>query len=137
MKVFVRELKYASRRQVEVIDITNDVERVVGESGIKDGFIIVFAPHATAAIILNEDESGLLKDIEDKILELFPRNGNYRHNLIDDNANSHLASAFLGQGKVIPLINGSLIRGTWQNILLVELDGPRSTRRVVVEVIGE
>ncbi|ABW02435.1 secondary thiamine-phosphate synthase enzyme YjbQ [Caldivirga maquilingensis] len=137
MKVFVRELKYTSRRQVEVIDITSDVEGVVNESGIKNGFIIVFAPHATAAIILNEDEGGLLKDIEDKILELFPRSGNYRHNLIDDNANSHLASAFLGQGKVIPLVNGSLIRGTWQNILLVELDGPRAIRRVVVEVIGE
>ncbi len=137
MKVFVRELKYASRRQVEIIDITSDVERIVNESGIRNGFIIIFAPHATAAIILNEDESGLLKDIEDKILELFPRNGNYRHNLIDDNANSHLASAFLGQGKVMPIINGSLIRGTWQNILLVELDGPRAIRRVIVEVIGE
>ena len=137
MKVFVRELKYASRRQVEIIDITSDVERIVNESGIRNGFIIILAPHATAAIILNENESGLLKDIEDKILELFPRNGNYRHNLIDDNANSHLASAFLGQGKVMPIINGSLIRGTWQNILLVELDGPRAIRRVVVEVIGE
>ncbi|WP_291767591.1 secondary thiamine-phosphate synthase enzyme YjbQ [Caldivirga sp. UBA161] len=137
MKVFVKELKYASRRQVEVIDITSDVEEVVNESGIRNGFIIVFAPHATAAVILNENESGLLKDIEDKILELFPRSGNYRHNLIDDNANSHLASAFLGQGKVIPLINGSLVRGTWQNILLVELDGPRAIRRVIVEVIGE
>ncbi len=133
----MKELKYASRRQVEVIDITSDVEEVVNESGIRNGFIIVFAPHATAAVILNENESGLLKDIEDKILELFPRSGNYRHNLIDDNANSHLASAFLGQGKVIPLINGSLVRGTWQNILLVELDGPRAIRRVIVEVIGE
>ncbi|MGC8571214.1 secondary thiamine-phosphate synthase enzyme YjbQ [Caldivirga sp.] len=137
MKVFVKELRYTSRRQVEVIDITSDVESAVNESGVKNGIVLVFAPHATAAIILNEDESGLLKDIEDKILELFPRRGNYRHNLIDDNANSHLASAFLGQGKVIPLVNGSLIRGTWQNILLVELDGPRASRRVVVEVIGE
>ncbi len=137
MKVFVKELRYTSRRQVEVIDITSDVESAVNESGVKNGIVLVFAPHATAAIILNEDESGLLKDIEDKILELFPRRGNYRHNLIDDNANSHLASAFLGQSKVIPLVNGSLIRGTWQNILLVELDGPRASRRVVVEVIGE
>ncbi|WP_292000474.1 secondary thiamine-phosphate synthase enzyme YjbQ [Caldivirga sp.] len=137
MKVFVKELRYTSRRQVEVIDITSDVENAVNESGVKNGIVLVFAPHATAAIILNEDESGLLKDIEDKILELFPRRGNYRHNLIDDNANSHLASAFLGQGKVIPLVNGSLIRGTWQNILLVELDGPRASRRVMVEVIGE
>lgn len=137
MRFFIKELNYETNKQVEVIDVTGDVERVVRESGIRNGLVLVFAPHATAAIVLNEAEEGLLSDIRNKILELFPRQGNYAHNLIDNNANSHLASAFLGQGKVLPLVNGSIIRGTWQNILLVELDGPRSRRRVIVEVIGE
>lgn len=137
MRVFVKELRYRTERQVQVLDITADVEEAVSESGIRNGFVIVFAPHATAAVILNEAEEGLMKDIEDKILELFPRSGNYRHNIIDDNANSHLASAFLGQGKVMPLVNGKVIRGTWQNVLLVEVDGPRQVRRVIVEVVGD
>jgi len=137
MKFFVKELDYSTRSRVEVIDITSDVEGVVRESGVRNGIVLVFAPHATAAVVLNEAEEGLMRDIVNKILELFPREGNYAHNLIDDNANSHLASAFLGQGKVIPLVNGSMVRGTWQNILLIELDGPRARRRIVVEVIGE
>lgn len=137
MRFFVRELRYRTSRQVEIIDITRDVEEVVKDSGVKNGMVLIHAPHATAAIVLNEDEEGLLSDLVNKILEIFPREGNYRHNLIDDNANSHLASAFLGQTRVLPLVNGNMVRGTWQNILLVELDGPRARRSVVVEVIGE
>jgi len=83
MKFFVKELDYSTRSRVEVIDITSDVEGVVRESGVRNGIVLVFAPHATAAVVLNEAEEGLMRDIVNKILELFPREGNYAHNLID------------------------------------------------------
>ncbi|ABL78008.1 secondary thiamine-phosphate synthase enzyme YjbQ [Thermofilum pendens] len=136
-KVVVREISLSTRRKLELIDITAQVERVAAESGIRNGVCLVFAPHATAAIIANEHEEGLLKDIEGKISELFPVDQPYLHNRIDDNAHAHIASSFIGASLVLPVVNGRLLRGTWQNIFLVELDGPRSSRKVVVEVMGE
>ncbi len=125
------EIQFSTRRKIEVIDITNEVEKIVDDSNVKEGICIVHAPHATAAIILNEAESGLMKDIENYIEETFYHR-NYLHNQIDDNGAAHLAASILGSTKVIPIKDGKLLRGTWQNVLFVELDGPRSLRRVVV-----
>jgi secondary thiamine-phosphate synthase enzyme len=96
---------------------------------------IIHASHATAAVMLNENEPGLIHDIEKKTKELFA--GNYQHDRIDDNAAAHIASAFLGANKTLPIRDGKLQRGTWQNILFLELDGPRPGRRVLIEVIGD
>ena len=137
MKVYFRELTFSTQRRLQLVDITSEVERAVRESGIRNGICLVFAPHATAAIIANEHESGLMQDILRKIEEDFPRDGKWLHNRIDDNAAAHLASAFIEAARVFPVKDGRLIRGTWQNIFLVELDGPRSYRRVVIEVLGE
>jgi len=79
----------------------------------------------------------LLTDIVNKIKELFPLNAQYQHNIIDDNAHAHIASSIIGSEKIFPIKDGRIIRGTWQNIFLVELDGPRSQRRIIVEVIGD
>ena len=125
------EIRFSTSKKIEVIDITEKVEEVVRKSNVGDGVCIIHAPHATAAVILNENESGLKKDIENFIRETF-FNREYEHNKIDDNGASHMASIFLGPTKVIPIKDGELLRGTWQNILFVELDGPRSLRRVIV-----
>ncbi|HDJ89307.1 MAG TPA: YjbQ family protein [Thermoprotei archaeon] len=137
MKVYFKDITLRSRKRLELIDITYQVEEIVRESGIKNGICLVYAPHATAAIIANEHESGLMEDILEKIDEEFPRDGRWRHNRIDDNASSHLASAFIASSRIFPVRNGRIVRGTWQNIFLVELDGPRSYRHIVVEVMGE
>ncbi|MCD6113982.1 MAG: YjbQ family protein [Thermoprotei archaeon] len=137
MKVYVKELTLSTHRKYQLVDITYEVENAVKESGIRNGLCLVFAPHATAAIVANEHERGLMEDILRKIKEEFPENGKWQHNIIDDNAHAHLASAFIGADRVFPVINGRLVRGTWQNIFLVEMDGPRGYRRVIVEVIGE
>ncbi|MFP3283501.1 MAG: secondary thiamine-phosphate synthase enzyme YjbQ [Nitrososphaeria archaeon] len=128
---------YSSNKDVELIDVTADVERVVAESGIESGICVVSVPHATAAVIENEAEEGLMEDIVERILEFFPKGIGYRHDVIDDNAHAHLAAAFLGSSRTFPVNDGRLTRGTWQNIFLVELDGPRSARKVVVTVIGD
>ncbi|HDD64153.1 MAG: hypothetical protein B6U94_06340 [Thermofilum sp. ex4484_79] len=137
MKVFFRELRISTSRRLELVDITYEVEKAVRESGIKNGMCLVYAPHATAAIIANEHESGLMEDMLTKIREDYPHDGKWKHNLIDDNAAAHLASAFIESARIFPVKDGRLIRGTWQNIFLLELDGPRSVRRIVVEVMGE
>jgi len=125
------EFTFETHERIELIDITHKVEEIVKNSGVDEGICVIHAPHATAAIILNENENGLLSDIRNYIFdEFFSRK--YEHNRIDNNGAAHLASVVLGSTKVIPINNGKLLRGTWQNILFVELDGPRSLRKVIV-----
>lgn len=137
MKILFNEIYLRSHERIELIDITDKVEKIVRESGVKNGFCIIFVPHATASIIINEHESGLLNDIINKLKELYPPNEEYQHNRIDDNAHAHIASSMIGSERIIPIKDGQMIRGTWQNIFLVELDGPRSQRKIMIEIIGE
>jgi len=136
LKVFFKELRVATSQLYELVDITRQVEETVRESGVNNGICLIHAPHATAAIIANEHEAGLMQDMLSKIKSDYPRGAGWLHDRIDDNASAHLASAFIGSSRTFPVMNGRLVRGTWQNIFLVEMDGPRS-RRVLVEVLGE
>ena len=137
MKVYQDEFEIRTSKRTNLIDITSEVEGSVRKSEVKNGVCNVFVPHATAAVILNENEDGLVEDILDKIKKEFPSGTGYRHDRIDDNADSHLASSFLGQSKIMPIKDNRLLRGTWQQIFVLELDGPRSSRKVIVTIIGE
>jgi len=137
MKVYQDEFSVSTSRRVQVIDITDRVEKVVKKSGLRDGVCQIFVPHATAGLVLEEAESGLIRDIENKIESMFPKGAGYEHDRIDDNANSHLASGFIGQSRILPIKDGRIVRGTWQRPMLLEFDGPRSSRRVFITVIGE
>lgn len=117
-------------RKVEVIDITPEVSR-----RLKGGSLcILFTPHTTAALSINEFEPLLKSDLEKLYSSLIPEE-NWRHNSIDNNAEAHLLSSIIKPSLAIPLQNGSLALGTWQKILFIELDGPRS-RTVHMQVIG-
>jgi secondary thiamine-phosphate synthase enzyme len=135
--VYTEEFYVSTSSRFELVDITDKVVEAVRRSGIKNGIVQVFVPHATAAVIANEHERGLINDYITLIKRLFPPDAPWEHNRIDDNAHAHLAAGIIGPSRSFPLVNGSLVRGTWQNIFLVELDGPRSRRRVVVTVVGE
>jgi len=137
MNIYFKELSFSTRRRRELIDITGQVEKIVYESGVRNGICLVYAPHATIAIVVNEHETGLMSDIITKIERDFSSGFGWLHDKIDDNADAHLASAFIGSSRIFPVANGKLIRGTWQNIFVLELDGPRSARRILVEVMGE
>ena len=137
MPVFTKQLITRSSERRQLIDLTSEVMRFVEEANIKEGICVISVPHATAAIIANEHETGLLNDMLARIEALFPESADYEHNRIDDNADAHVAAAFLGHGRTFPISKGRLIRGTWQNIFLVELDGPRSRREIVLQAIGE
>jgi secondary thiamine-phosphate synthase enzyme len=122
----------------QLVDITNRVEEIVEKSGVTNGLVLVFAPHATAAIIANEHEHGLMDDIIHKVKEFTePGSGKWKHDLVDDNAHAHIGSALFGAERVFPVVNKRLLRGTWQNIFLLEMDGPRPVREVHVVVVGE
>lgn len=127
-------LTVRSKLSMELIDITDLVEAVVSRSGIREGICLVHLPHATAALIANENEAGLVRDLLRKLREEFVREG-WEHDRIDDNAHAHLASAFIGASRAFPVASGRIVRGTWQNLMLLELDGPRE-RKVVVTIVG-
>lgn len=122
--------------QIELKDITREVVAEVENSGVSDGVALIYVPHATAALLINEHERGLIADMTAMVTELIPRDRSYQHDRIDNNAAAHLASALIGCSLTMPVAGGKLERGTWQNIFLVELDGPRH-RKVVVKVLGQ
>ena len=137
MKVHAEELRFSTEGEIDLVDITHEVERIVRESGIKNGQALVFVPGATGAIVTIEHESGLLGDFRRALRELIPKGAGYLHDRIDDNAHSHLRATLLGTSECFPVVDGKLVRGTWQQIFFVELDVRPRHRRVVVQVMGE
>jgi len=119
----------------ELINMTYEVSNIVRSSGIKDGFCVVYIPHATAGIILNKSADPNIKtDFLNAVDRMVPLHANYLHDRIDNNAAAHIKSALVGSSVTIPVRDGNLETGTWQSIMLCEFDGPRSTRRVIVQV---
>ena len=112
MKVYQEEFYISTTKRTEVMDITRRIEKIVEKSGVKNGICQIFLTHATAGLILEEAESGLMRDIEKTIQKQFPKGVGYEHDRIDDNADSHLASGFIGQSRIIPIKDGEIIRGT-------------------------
>lgn len=128
-----REIELSTRRKVETVDITDRVAAIVAESGLDEAICSVYVPHATAAIVINEnDDPNLCDDLLDALAKLVPE-GIWRHDRVDDNGAAHIKASILGPGETIPVREGRLLLGTWQAIMLVDLDGPRR-RRVVVTV---
>lgn len=127
-------IEVKTNKRVEVIDITSKVKDEVKKSGVDDGVAVAYTKHTTTAITINEGESGLKDDIMDILDRVIPQGAGYRHDRIDNNADSHLRAMFIGNSVTIPVVNGNLDLGTWQSILFVELDGPRS-RKAEVKVV--
>ncbi len=123
-------------QRVEIHDITNDVEAVLKNSGINEGLLNVYSRHSTSGVVINENESGLIRDFQLALQKLIPEGAGYQHDRIDNNADSHIRGFILGGSQTIPVENGRTMLGTWQSIFFVELDGPRK-RKLTVTVIGE
>ncbi|MEZ0247669.1 MAG: secondary thiamine-phosphate synthase enzyme YjbQ [Thermoproteus sp.] len=136
MKVYTKELQVKTPTGRSLVNITEQVESAVAESGVSEGMALVFLTHATAALFANEDEPHIRKDYMALFERLVPASGNYEHNVIDNNADAHLLSALFKQFYLFPVKGGRLVRGTWQELFLAEFDGPR-IRRVVVVIMGQ
>lgn len=128
-----REFQIRTQRKFETVDITAGVAEIASHSDAEDALCSVYVPHATAAIVVNENaDPNIGADLLDALDQLIP-DGVWRHDRIDGNGAAHIKAAILGPGETIPVRRGRLVLGTWQALMLVELDGPRQ-RRVVVTV---
>ena len=134
MKVFNEKIFFSTKGEIELIDLTDKVDQVVQKSGIKNGLIHVFAPHATGVLILTEHEPNLDNDVKDFLKKIIPKDGGYRH---PSNAHSHLRSMLLSPDKTLPIIDGQLILGTWQSLVFVETDIYPRQRTIIIQVLGE
>ncbi len=126
----IKEFRVSTEKRYQLIDITEKVEQIIDQAGLEQGQILIFLPHSTAGILLTENEEGLKQDWLN-LLKKIISGTDFLHNRIDNNADAHLLSGLIGQGKNLPIENGQLIRGTWQNIFLAEFDGPR-TRKIII-----
>ena len=137
LKTHTEYLWFNSKKHREYINITTEVERILAKSGIKEGMILVSAMHITAAVYVNDAESGLIQDIDEWLEKLAPFDPDYRHHRTGEtNGDSHLKSLLMHHEVIVPVTEGKLDFGPWQQIYYAEFDGQRR-KRVIVKVMGE
>jgi secondary thiamine-phosphate synthase enzyme len=134
MTVKNHSIKINTNRNFEIIDITSKINELID---VENGIISIFSKHSTSAIVVNENESGLLIDLEFTLNNLITDKFTYQHDRIDDNAKSHLKSFLLSSSECLPIKNGRLDLGTWQSVFFIELDGPRHGRTISLTIMGE
>ena len=134
MKVVNEKIIFSTKGEIELKDLTGKVHDVVRKSGVKNGLIHVFAPHATGVLILTEHEPSLDQDVKEFLEKIIPKHGNYHH---PSNAHSHLRSMLLSPDKTLPIIDGQAIFGTWQSLVFVETDVYSRQRTIIMQVMGE
>ncbi len=137
MKFHTEYLTFKTPRHREYINITRQVEAALKKSGIREGMILVSAMHITAAVYVNDAEEGLIQDIDEWLERLAPTGPDYRHHRTGErNGDSHLKSLLLHHEVIIPVTDGRLDFGPWQQVYYAEFDGQRS-KRVIIKVMGE
>ncbi|MER2013603.1 MAG: secondary thiamine-phosphate synthase enzyme YjbQ [Methanobrevibacter sp.] len=134
MTVKTSFLQIDTNKNFEIIDITSKINELIE---IDEGIISIFSKHSTSAIVVNENESGLLNDLEFLLNILVSDKFSYEHDRIDNNAKSHLKSFLLSSSECLPIKNSKLDLGTWQSVFFIELDGPRRNRTVTLTMVGE
>ena len=130
----VSKFNVKTHNRTELIDITGEVSQIVRSSGIKDGICLVYVPHTTAAVTINENADPSVKsDILKELNKIIPFSDGYAH--MEGNSAAHIKSSVVGVSLQIPISQGRLVFGTWQGIFFCEFDGPR-TRSVIVQIVG-
>ncbi|MEK0336617.1 MAG: secondary thiamine-phosphate synthase enzyme YjbQ [Nitrosopumilus sp.] len=133
----LKEFRVSTSKKQELVDITGKIKEIVRDSDIKSGICIVYVPHATAGIIINENyDPSVCNDILNKLEQIAPQTDRYEHDKIDNNAHSHIKASIIGPSQTIIMQNNELLLGTWQGIALAEFDGPK-TRTVFVKIIED
>jgi len=137
MKAHTKYLVFETKQRREFINITDEVAAAVAASGVKEGLVLVSAMHITAAVYINDAEEGLLADIDEWLEKLAPTRPDYRHHQTgEDNADAHLKNLLLHHQVLLPITNGRLDLGTWQQVYYAEFDGQRR-KRAIIKIIGE
>ncbi len=136
--VYGQALKLHTRGKTDVVDLTDQVAGALKQSDIKNGILVVFVQHTTAAITTSEYESALVKDLKALFERLAPEEADYQHNReYDDNGHAHIRASLVGPSVAVPVANGELALGRWQRIVLLDFDNRPRTREVLIQIVGE
>jgi len=137
MKAHTEYMTFHTKRHREYIHITPQIEAIVRKSGVKEGMVLVSAMHITAGVYVNDNESGLIEDIDQWLEKLAPFRREYKHHETgEDNGDSHLKALLIHHQVIVPITSGKLDLGPWQRIFYAEFDGQRD-KRMVIKVMGE
>lgn len=138
MDLHTTELQLSTRGDADVIDITGEVQGVVEEAGIEAGQTLAFVRGSTAAIATMEFEPGGVHDLREMLERLIPTEGDYEHNRLnhDSNSHAHQRATLVGPSEAVPVVGGRLALGTWQQLVLIDFDDRARERTVVVQVLG-
>ncbi|MFN3947011.1 MAG: secondary thiamine-phosphate synthase enzyme YjbQ [Aquificaceae bacterium] len=128
-------IRVKTTKHTSFVNITSQVREIVKSSGVKSGLCLVYVPHTTACVFINEGaDPDVIRDIAYAVEKLIPWRDNYAHS--EGNSAAHIRSALIGNSRIVPIEDGDLALGTWEAIFLVDFDGPRE-RRVIVKVLKE
>ncbi|MFB3926154.1 MAG: secondary thiamine-phosphate synthase enzyme YjbQ [Syntrophales bacterium] len=138
MNISSSQLSFRTKGRTDIIDITREVSAKVEQSGIKEGHVLIFVPGSTGSVTSIEFEPGLIADLKDIIEKIVPEGKTYRHDERwgDGNGYSHVRAALLGPSLSVPVIEGRLALGTWQQIVFIDFDNRPRDRKVLVQVTG-
>ena len=137
MKTATEYLFFETKKRRELVRITDQVEKVVAKSGIREGMVLVSAMHITAGVFVNDNEPGLWEDIWEWLEKLAPFKEDYRHHQTgEDNGDAHLKSLLIHHEVIVPITAGKLDLGTWQQIFYAEFDGQRR-KRLIIKAMGD
>ncbi|MCD4843913.1 MAG: secondary thiamine-phosphate synthase enzyme YjbQ [Methanosarcinales archaeon] len=139
MTIITEYLTFNTKGDTDITDITSQVDQKLKESGLTQGSVLIFVPGSTGALTTIEYESGLVKDMQDALDRLIPRELEYAHNRMwgDGNGHSHVRASMLGPSLNVPFNDGSLMLGTWQQIVFLDLDNRSRTRKLIIQITGE
>src|SRR3989344_841267 len=137
MKSYTEYLHFNTKKRIDFVNITDEVEGIVKKSNVKEGLVLINPMHITAAVYVNDNESGLIDDFKKWLEKLAPSNEEYKHNLTgEDNAYAHIWRTMMGHQVVMAITNGKLDLGPWERIFYAEFDGQRR-KRVLIKIIGD
>ncbi len=129
----VKKISISTHSQIEFLNVTSYVEKIVQESGVKEGVCYLFVPHTTAGITINEGaDPSVREDIINQLNKIVPLKGNYLH--LEGNSPAHIKASLIGSSEIIFIEEGQLVLGTWQSLYLCEFDGPR-TRKILIKIV--
>lgn len=133
------EIQITTRGEADILDLTERVAKVVGESGVRDGIVTLFTPSSTSALTTIEYEGGALDDLRQAFERVAPASAEYRHNLRwgDGNGHAHVRAALLGPSLTVPIRAGQMTLGTWQQIVFIDFDIRPRRRTIVAQILGE
>ena len=139
MKIITKNLKISTKFELQIINITNEIEKIIQLININSGIAVIFCKGSTGSITTIEYEPGLIEDFPNMLKRIIPNKINYKHELMwhDGNGHSHVRASLLGPSLSIPFTNKKLILGTWQQIIFIELDVKPRNRELIIQILGE